>query len=69
MLVDNAEFFSRQRYYQGDFATAVELLGELLKAQRRLVIPGFVDNDENDGKEPGRRRIKPGGYKKQCRRK
>lgn len=37
MLVDNAEFFSRQRYYPGDFATAVEVLGALLKAQRTLV--------------------------------
>jgi hypothetical protein len=39
-LVDNAEFFSRSRFYPGDFSTAMEILGELLRAQKRLMPMG-----------------------------
>jgi hypothetical protein len=38
-FLKNAEFFSRQRYYPGDFSTAAEILGDLLRAQRKLSIP------------------------------
>jgi transcriptional regulator with XRE-family HTH domain len=33
-LIEAAEFVSRSRYYPGDFATAVELLGALLKTKK-----------------------------------
>lgn len=42
-FLENAEFFSRQRYYPGDFATAVELLGALLRAQRTLSMPAVTE--------------------------
>jgi len=64
MLVDNAEFFSRSKFYPGDFATGVEILGELLRAQKRLFLPDGVEDDEGDGGKTGRRRILPGGYRK-----
>ena len=65
MLVDNAEFFSRQRYYPGDFATAVELLGDLLRGQKGQP---FSDEDDGDGRK---RRLRPrlGGYGKRCQKK
>ena len=48
-LIEAADFFSRQRYYPGDFATAVELLGALLKTRR--------DPDPSQkGKGAGRRK-------------
>lgn len=33
-LIEAADFFSRSRYYPGDFATAMELLGALLKTRK-----------------------------------
>jgi len=68
-LIDNAEFFSRQRYYPGDFATAVEVLGELLRAQRRSFMPELAEDDGDGGGLKGRRRIQPGGYNKKWRKK
>jgi len=53
-LISNAEFFSRRRYYPGDFATAVEILGELLRAQRRMFSAGLA-KDNDDGDEPGQK--------------
>lgn len=44
-FLENAEFFSRQRYYPGDFATAVEILGALLKAQKTLSMPAAVETE------------------------
>ena len=68
-FVDNAEFFSRQRYYPGDFATAVEILGELLRAQRRLFVPEMVkDDDDGAGFKRGPR-VMPRGYNKKCQKK
>jgi len=69
-LIDNAEFFSRTKFYPGDFSTAVMVLGELLRAQKRLMSPGMVEDDEGDGEGlRGRRRILPGGYKKKWQKK
>jgi len=56
-LVDNAEFFSRQRYYPGDFATAVQVLGELLRAQRRLFMPDVAE-DAGEGAGLSRKRAR-----------
>ena len=68
-FLKNAEFFSRQRYYPGDFATAVELLGELLRAQRRLFVPEMVkDDDDGAGFKRGSR-VMPRGYNKKCQKK
>ena len=39
-IIEAAEFFSRTKYYPGDFSTAVEILGALLKAKRRELIGG-----------------------------
>jgi len=60
-LVDNAEFFSRTKFYPGDFSTAVMVLGELLRAQRREVSPG---DGEEDGRKPWRRDLPLAPYKR-----
>ena len=68
-LVDNVEFFSRQRYYPGDFATAVEVLSELLRAQRRSFMPDMAEDGDDGGGLKRGRRVLPGGYNKKCRKK
>jgi transcriptional regulator with XRE-family HTH domain len=49
-LIEAAEFFSRTKYYPGDFATAMEILGKLLRTQKR---PGL---DRNCKKGQGKKR-------------
>jgi len=64
-LIDNAEFFSRTKFYPGDFSTAVMVLGELLRAQKRLMSPGMAEEDEKDGGGlRKRRRVLRGMYGK-----
>ncbi len=54
-IVEASEFFSRQRFYPGDFATAVELLNELRKEWRRQAGGDMADRE----KRPYRRRRIP----------
>ena len=68
-LIDNAEFFSRTKFYPGDFSTAVMVLGELLRAQKRLMSPGTVEDDEEDGRKPGQRKRLLGSYKRRYQKK
>ena len=65
-LIEAAEFFSRNKYYPGDFATAVEILGGLLRARRREQIGGC------DVKVPGLKRkykVRLPVAKRKCRKK
>jgi transcriptional regulator with XRE-family HTH domain len=54
-IVEASEFFSRYRFYPGDFATAVELLNELRKEWRRQAGGDMADRE----KRPYRRRRIP----------
>ena len=65
-LVEAAEFFSRTKYYPGDFSTAVEILGALLKAKRRELIGGC---DVRMPKLKGKYKVRLPVAKRKCRKK
>lgn len=65
-LIEAAEFFSRTKFYPGDFSTAMEILGGLLRARRREQIGGC------DVKVPGLKRkykVRLPDAKRKCRKK